>query len=135
MEALVRNTRPLSTSRGCPQSISTQDGGHEDQDPDDRHSRSSSPFKPNPWSHLKLALPPILNVVRTMDPLAGGDRFLQSVSTQVGAVGSHWFFEPQMSLADPRKKEMTGLEHRQWQQIGLIVPASLLKAPFQAYDN
>ena len=43
VEALTRKTRPFSMESGCPQSISMQVGGHEDHDPDDRHSMSSSP--------------------------------------------------------------------------------------------
>ena len=47
VEALARNTLPFSMSSGCPQSISMHVGGHDDHDPDERHSMSSSPLGRN----------------------------------------------------------------------------------------
>ena len=49
-----RKTRPFSISWGCLQSTSIQLGGHEDHEPEDRHSMSSSPFRLNPsWKESK----------------------------------------------------------------------------------
>ena len=85
----VKKILPFSISKGCPQSTSIQLGGHEDQEPEERHSISSSPFRLKPSSHLKVARPPIRRVVKIMVELAGWTRGLHSVSAQVGASGSH----------------------------------------------
>ena len=85
----VKKILPFSISKGCPQSTSIQLGGHEDQEPEERHSISSSPFRLKPSSHLKVARPPIRRVVKIMVELAGWTRGLHRVSAQVGASGSH----------------------------------------------
>ena len=50
---------------------------------------SSSPLRLKPSLQEKVARPPILKVVKIMEPLAGFSKGLQSVSLQIGASGSH----------------------------------------------
>ena len=101
----VKNTRPFSISKGCPQSTSKQDGGQELHELEDRHSISSSPFRLKPSLHEKVARPPILNVVKTIEPLAGGSNGLHKVSLQLGASGSHFPLVSQRRRSKPVKKE------------------------------
>ena len=68
---------------------------------------SSSPFRLNPKSHLKVALPPILRVVRVMDPLVGVVMFLQRVSLQVGASGSHFPLVSHRRRSNPAKQKLS----------------------------
>ncbi len=96
-----KKSLPFSISWGCPQSISIQVGGQADHDPDERHSMSAMPFRLNPKSHLKVARPPILRVVRIMVPLDGVVMFLQRVSLQVGASGSHFPLVSQRRRSNP----------------------------------
>ena len=67
---------------------------------------SSSPFRLKPKSHLKVALPPILRVVRVMDPLVGVVMFLQRVSLQVGASGSHFPLVSHRRRSNPRYQKL-----------------------------
>ena len=70
-------------------------------EPEDRHSMSSMPFRLNPKSHLKVARPPILRVVRIMVPFVGVVMFLHRVSLQVGASGSHFPLVSHRRLSNP----------------------------------
>lgn len=105
VDPLVRKTRPFSISKGCPQSTSRQVGGQADQDPEDKHSMSSSPLRLNPSSQIKVAVPPIRKVLKIMDPLAGDSRGLQRVSLQDGASGSHFPLVSHRRLSKPENDQ------------------------------
>lgn len=106
---LTRKTLPFSTLSGWPQSISTQLGGQEDHEPEERHSKSWSPLRAKPWSQVKVALPPILKVVSTIWPLDGWLKGLHKVSVQLGASGFHLPSASHRRFSNPGRSKKTSL--------------------------
>ena len=64
----------------------------------------SSPCRLNPSLQVKVALPPILSVVKIIDPLAGFSKGLHNVSLQIGASGSHLPLVSHLRRSKPEKQ-------------------------------
>ena len=65
---------------------------------------TSSPCRLNPSLQVKVALPPILSVVKIIDPLAGFSKGLHNVSLQIGASGSHLPLVSHLRRSKPEKQ-------------------------------
>lgn len=135
VDPLVKKTRPFSISKGCPQSTSMQDGGHEDQDPEDRHSMSSSPLRLKPSSQTNVARPPIRKVVKTIEPLVGGCKGLHKVSLHAGGSGSHFPLPSHLRRSKPARNQGKTLEYNNGKAGSMGSKKFILSRRRQKYDE